>query len=251
MTTSDEQGLTSRLSEVFSPFFSLILQLRASSQFSDAEKLRSDITQVLGECEQQARKSVATEDVDDAKFALVAFVDETILSSNWSMKGAWMSRPLQLQLYNRFDAGEHFFERMDSILGQESSRLHVLEVYYLCLTLGFKGRYQLVEQEKLRSRIEAARARLKQSTPMKAGTLSPHGLPRDQVAAEVKSKLPTWAVIATAVTIGVLIYLALSVYVSRKASGVGESIESLTANTPLSSQLSGATLPIETVNRYA
>jgi type VI secretion system protein ImpK len=140
---------------------------------------------------------------------------------------------------------------MDVILAQEPLRLGVLEIYYLCLTLGFKGRYQLVEQEKLRSRIEAARARLKQSTPMKAGTLSPHGLPRDQIAAEVKSKLPTWAVIATAVTIGVLIYLALSVYVSRKASGVNESIEALTANVTPSSQLSGSSLPIETVTPYA
>jgi len=227
MVDSERHVTRGRIAEIYSPCFSLILQLRASSHYSDAELLRSNLMQVLSECEQKAQQFASSKDVEDAKFAIVAFVDETILSSNWSLKGEWMSKPLQLQLYNRFDAGEHFFERMNDILQDTSSRLEVLEVYYLCLTLGFKGRYQLVEQDKLRARIESARAVLRQAPEMKAGVLSPNGLPRDQIAAEVKTKLPTWAIVATAVTIGLLIYLAMSIHVIGKADEVKSSIEEL------------------------
>ncbi len=241
MTEADNQIRSGRLAEIYSPCFTLILQLRSSSHFSDAETLRNNLVQVLGECEQNARRSGSTQDVEDAKFALVAFVDETVLSSDWSMKSVWMSSPLQLQLYNRFDAGEHFFERMDTIL-QNPSRLQVLEVYYLCLTLGFKGRYQLVEQDKLRARIDAARSALKQSPDMRAGELSPNGRPRDQIAAEVKSKLPTWAIVAAAVAIGLLIYMVMSFYISQKAGGVKSSIEELAAIQSLDKQVHLATL---------
>jgi len=229
MVDTETQIASERLAEIYAPCFSLILQLRASSHFSDPELLRSNLLQILNECEQRARRDCSSQDVEDAKFAIVAFVDETILSSDWPMKGQWMSRPLQLQLYNRFDAGEHFFERMDGILQNASARIELLEVYYLCLTLGFKGRYQLVEQDKLRARIESARAVLKQSAEMKANVLSPNGLPRDQLAAEVKSKLPTWAIIATAVTIALLFYMIMSFYVSSKADGLKSTLDDITS----------------------
>jgi len=226
MTDSESQGGSKRLAEIFSPCFTLILRIRSSSQFSDAETLRQSITNVISECEREAYRSNSHEDVEDAKFALVAFVDETILSSDSSLKMGWMAKPLQLQLYNRFDAGEHFFEKMSTYLG-DSSRIQVLEVYYLCLTLGFKGRYQLVEQDKLRSTIEAAGSALKQSPMMKAGLLSPNGAPRDQVAAEVKNKLPTWAIVAGAVMIAVLVWVVMNFIVSGQAGDTADQIQAL------------------------
>jgi type VI secretion system protein ImpK len=220
---------SSRLAEIYSACFSLILHMRSSSHYSDAETLRDNLISLINECENTARRSASAQDVEDTKFALVAFVDETVLSSDWAMKGAWMANPLQLQIYNRFDAGEHFFERMDIIL-KSPSRSQVLEVYYLCLALGFKGRYQLVDQDQLRARIAAAHSALKQAPEMQPGPLSPNGKPRDQLAAEVKSKLPTWAMLAGAVTIGLVVYMIMSIFISNKASGVKENIEELSSS---------------------
>lgn len=224
MAEKEQQKTLYRLAEVFAPCFSLILQLRESTSLTDAESLRQNALNVIGECEQRARMSASSEDVSDAKFAIVAFIDETILSSSSPAKTKWMARPLQLQLYDRFDAGEHFFERLERLQSTPSSNPAVLEVYYLCMTLGFKGQYQLVEQDKLRAHIEAARTALTGEPQLRPGSLSPNGEPRDQVAAEVKSKLPTWAIIAAAATIGLLIYVGMTVFVTRKANDVEEEI---------------------------
>ena len=73
-----------------------------------------------------------------ALYAIVAFMDEQILRSQWSGRQQWMSQPLQLTYFNENTAGEGFFTRMQA-LEQRPNQAHVLEIYYLCLALGFRG----------------------------------------------------------------------------------------------------------------
>ena len=60
--------------------------------------------------ERQARSAgIDNEKITKAKFAIVAFLDETIISSSWNQKEAWLSDPLQIKLFDTFNAGEEFF----------------------------------------------------------------------------------------------------------------------------------------------
>lgn len=221
-----DEAKTRRLSEVYSPCFTLVLQLRSTDAFGDAELLRQRIKRLLEKAGQDAaRAGAAHEDVQAAKFALVAFIDETILSSEWAQKDHWLARPLQLEIYDRYDAGEEFFVKLDELRAQRNLRAEVLEVYYLCMALGFKGRYQLHDQERLRLLIEETYAELKRTPGMGVGVLSTHGKPRDQVATEVKSKLPAWIVIVGAAVLGLVIYLGMSFYISRAAQDTVRAID--------------------------
>ncbi len=49
--------------------------------------------------------------------------------------------PLQQELYQVADAGDLFFEFLDSVLGKPETLPLVYEVYYFCLHDGFRGRY--------------------------------------------------------------------------------------------------------------
>ncbi len=66
-----------------------------------------------------------------------------MLTSRWqAVKEPWLGKPLQLEHFGTFAAGEEFFRRLDAIrASQDPQRLDVLEVYTLCLCLGFKGKY--------------------------------------------------------------------------------------------------------------
>ncbi len=103
------------------------------------EEVKNDIRRLLTESEGfVARGVVPREEYDQARFALCAWVDEAILSSGWLYKNRWLNDQLQRHYYNTTDAGEEFFERLGSVgLHQRDVR----EVYYLCLALGFTGRY--------------------------------------------------------------------------------------------------------------
>ena len=51
--------------------------------------------------------------IDDARYALVALIDERALAATSPVRAAWLDRPLQLALYDSFAAGEEFFRRLE------------------------------------------------------------------------------------------------------------------------------------------
>ena len=217
---------TRRLAEVYAPCFTLALQLRATDEYGDAETLRGRIKSLLEKTRREAVQSgLPPEDVREAEFALVAFLDETLLSSDWSQKDSWLARPLQLELFNRYDAGEEFFNRLDGLRANPGLHAEAIEAYYLCMALGFKGQYQLHGQEQLRALIEETQAELAKQPGMAAGVLAPHGKPRDQVTAEVRGKLPAWALVTAAVLVALVVYLSLSFFISGTADGVARDID--------------------------
>jgi type VI secretion system protein ImpK len=103
------------------------------------EQVRADIERLVSQadtCLQE--KGIPKEENDHARFAIFAWIDEVILSSPWNEKEKWQGQQLQRTYFQTADAGEVFFERLN-MLGPHQN--HVREVYYLCLAMGFTGRY--------------------------------------------------------------------------------------------------------------
>jgi type VI secretion system protein ImpK len=221
-----------RLAEIFAPCFTLILKLRASDEFGDPDTLRQRTKELLDDAERKALSTgVSPDDIRAAKFALVAFIDETVLSSDWSQKEAWASTPLQLELYDQYDAGEVFFDRLERLRENPKDNTEALEIYYLCMTLGFKGKYQIHGQERLREIIEKTYEELRRQPGMGGKDLAPYGAPRGLVAKEVKSKLPTWVIAVAAALIGLLIYTGMYFYISDAAQETATSIRAVEPTT--------------------
>ena len=213
-----------RLAEAFAPVFALIVQLRTGGPRGSADVLRGRITDLLVSAEGAAREAgVPASDVDDAAFALVAFLDEALLSSEWSEKQAWLARPLQLARYDRYDAGEAFFERLKTLI-DDPARAEVLEVYTLCLQLGFKGQYQLHGRDDLRRLTASAHAALQSAPGLAPGPLAPDGLPHAPAASAGRRRLPTWAVVAAAILLALLGYIGASLAVGTQADEVAEHV---------------------------
>lgn len=217
---------TRRMSEIYAPCLTLILQLRSTSDYGDAEVLRSRIKNLLDRSDHDLRRNGhSDEEVREARFALVAFIDETILSSNWRHKDRWLARPLQLELYERFDAGEEFFGRLETLMREDARNADLVEVFYLCMTLGFKGMYQIHDQEQLRQIIDDTAAFLQLQPGIATASLSPRGRPRGQLAAEVRSTIPPWVVAAVALAIALITYMGVRWYASSTAADAATTIE--------------------------
>jgi type VI secretion system protein ImpK len=221
-----------RLADILSPCFALIVHLRSQTEFGDPAALRQRIKDLLDRAERDAQRTgIPDEHVETALFAVVAFLDETLLSSTWDQKDRWVSRPLQMERYGRFDAGEAFFDRLETLLEHPTQHAEAIEVYYLCMTLGFRGRYQVVQQEKLQEYIERCHDELDGTPGINVDTLAPNGVPSDQVAAEVRTMIPNWALALATVGLALLLYLGLSLYVSHSAQSTADQIESVTRST--------------------
>ncbi|WP_319525622.1 DotU family type IV/VI secretion system protein [uncultured Desulfosarcina sp.] len=103
------------------------------------EQVEADIRRLIAESEAACQKGgFSSADYDLARFAVFAWIDETILSSPWEGKTRWLGAQLQRRFYNTADAGKQFFERLNTI---GPHQLDVREVYYICLAMGFTGQY--------------------------------------------------------------------------------------------------------------
>jgi len=163
--------------------------------------------------------------IEKASFALVAFIDETIINSNWSQKEIWQSFPLQLELFNRYDAGDEYYVYLDSFRKHPQNHADLLEIYYQCMALGFKGKYQFQKREQLRDLIGDIYLDLRRSTDPSDIVLSPHGQRKDEIADAVKKgKLPIWPICIALATVGLLFYIIMLVWISGNAGSVADAI---------------------------
>ena len=199
-------GAGPRLAEHFSRCLVFAMQLREAPFLGDPDELRRRAVDLIERSARAARRDGAVlEDVRDAEFAIVALIDEAVLSSNWEGKERWAAAPLQLERYERFDAGEVFFDKLET-LRRRSDAAQVVEVYYLCLALGFRGRYQFLPQEELRSLIEDVQAELLGRRERDGVPLSPHGRPRAFAQASGIRARSAWPIILGALLLAVLLY---------------------------------------------
>jgi type IV/VI secretion system ImpK/VasF family protein len=141
-------------------------------------ELRQQLTAALDKMVSRGRRAELPDaDLAEARYALVGLLDEQVLRATWSGRTEWMSRPLQLELYRDNNAGEDFFVRLSALL-RSGDRPLVVQVYYLCLALGFQGMYeQTGDRRSLAKFRNAARHQLAGVLPP-TDNLSPHVTPR-------------------------------------------------------------------------
>lgn len=128
-----------RLSDCFLSVFAYTKVFLGAPSQGNYQAFRGKVIQLIDESKALAAgKKFPQEDIEAALFAVVAWVDETVMCSSWKESGHWKKETLQKVMFNTAKSGNEFFSRLDD-LGPE--RKGVLEVYYICLTLGFKGKY--------------------------------------------------------------------------------------------------------------
>jgi type VI secretion system protein ImpK len=164
------------LALAFQEILTVSARLRSGRQtVTDAASFRHNILEGLKVADQQARaQGYNGEDIKLAIFAVVAFVDESILNLRHPAFSDWPRRPLQEELFGHHIAGEVFFRNLQELLASTESQdlADVLEVYQLCLLLGFAGRYSLGGRGELKAIIDATAVKI-QRIRGGAGPLSP------------------------------------------------------------------------------
>ena len=199
------------------PVFDLILRVKAGI-VTPSNELRPQIAGMLIDFEKRAeRYRFNHKIVQVAKFALAAFVDETVLTNNFPLKDEWEKNPLQLEYFGEQLAGNKFFDKLDGMIKQIEQTQDAVEIYYYCMLLGFKGRYAIYEKDKLLAVMQNTANALVKVGKIKATELSPHWLANDQPKPPEARGMPTWAKIGALSGLGLalIIYLVMFLMSSK------------------------------------
>ncbi|MBK8167219.1 MAG: DotU family type IV/VI secretion system protein [bacterium] len=217
------------LLDLTSSFFALILSLRRAVDLGPEPSLRQRIGALLADFEREALEhGYLRDDVDRARFALTAFLDETILDTNWSQRELWRDRPLQLDLFAERRAGQRFFDELHQLRRQGEAKRAVVEIFHQCLNLGFEGQYRLAGGDQL--------AALKADLDRQLGfdprdrrelKLSPHGKRPDAAFAPQEDRFPFWPLLAIGTGALIVLYVVLTIWLN---SSTQQAVGSITLN---------------------
>ncbi len=191
---SSAASASSRLLDLMYDGFYLLFLLKGKHAPTDAEVFRDRIKQFLTQFERGAGKlGASAEDIYACKYAFCATVDEAVLMSSFKVRESWQRLPLQVQFFGDQLAGEQFFLKLDDMRQQGAARLQVMEVYQMCLLLGFQGKYLIEGSEKLgylTARLGDEIARMRGNS---AG-FAPHWAAPDRVRHQLRHQVPLWAI---------------------------------------------------------
>jgi type VI secretion system protein ImpK len=141
------------------PLLTLVNQLRGSAHHPDAAGLRDELARAVTTFEQAAAAAdVPRDSIVGARYLLCTFIDETAAGTPWGGQGAWASDTLLARFFNETWGGEKSFALLSRLSESPDKNRHLLELFHLCLSLGFEGRYRVLPNG--RAQVEQLRERL-------------------------------------------------------------------------------------------
>lgn len=197
--------------------FTVATRLRSTRQAApDAASFRQRVKQLIAAADDEARREgYPAEYVKLAVYAYVAFLDESVLNSGLPIFAEWPRQPLQEEVFGDHMAGETFFRYLAELLARQDAAdlADVLEIFLLCMLLGFRGKYSAGGQGTLHgliSQVQDKIARIRGARP----ELSPAWRPPEEV---IERRRDPWVRRLAYVAIGTFA-LALLLFVAYKLS---------------------------------
>ncbi|MEC5386819.1 DotU family type VI secretion system protein [Uliginosibacterium sp. H3] len=200
------------------PLLNLVPQLR-QAHHPDPAGLRDTLARAIQTFETKARElGLLNEHVVGARYALCCFLDETAANTPWGEK-IWAQRSLLVQFHNEAWGGEKFFQLLGKVAEQPGTHRNLLELFYIILSLGFEGRYRVLQNGK--EQLATVRERLGQMIAKERGEptreLSPEWATNATPDRPLRDSIPIWVIAAIAALMLMMIFFSAYYALNRNS----------------------------------
>src|SRR6266481_6677319 len=219
------------LTAAAAPLLQLMARLRNTANPPDSGDLRERTVRQVRIFEQEARdKEVPLEQLRPAHYALCASLDDVVLNTPWGSTGTWAARSLVSSFHQEVRSGERFFDLLGQMRQNPGKFLPIIELMYLCMSLGFQGRYRLsprgpAELDRLREETYALIVRQRQATEP---DLSPHWKGVAAPYRPARPTVPLWVAASAAL----VVIAAMFVWFSLSLNAASDDVFARMLNVP-------------------
>jgi type VI secretion system protein ImpK len=204
-----------RLVAIAAPLLAAAIRIggRGGGRTPDPELLRRGMVEEVRRFEKAALATgMDTHPLRAARYALCATIDDLVLSTPWGAASSWSQQSLTSIFYTEVTGGDRFFDILEQMQKDLGHNGEVVELMYLCTSLGFEGRYRVMP------RGVAALTELRDSVYRvirnRRGEfereLSPHWRGIDTSYRPLSQRVPLWAIGLGTVTLAALIYVGFN-----------------------------------------
>lgn len=164
-----------------------------------------------------------------ARYIICTALDEAVLNTPWGSESAWPQRSLLSVFHNETFGGEKFFLILDRMLEQPAKNLYLLELMYLCLSLGFEGKYRIVNHG--REQLEKIRDDLFLTIRNQKGdyerSLSPNWRGLANTRKSLRSYIPMWVAMSILGVVLLLGYSGFRVWLFESSTPVVDKLDEI------------------------
>jgi type VI secretion system protein ImpK len=137
-------GGLNTLAALANPILAAVPQIRRTLRHPDPAGLRDSLREQIESLEMSAVSAEVPDDtVSAAVYALCALLDESAAATPWGRD--WAAQGLLNTMRGEGNAAEGFFAELDKAMAEPEKNAELLEFLYICLALGFEGRYRALE----------------------------------------------------------------------------------------------------------
>lgn len=200
------------LVDAAAPLLELVIYLSRQIEPMPLGELRSRILALMGKFTDEAQRvGQHRQIVEMARYALSATLDDVIMSRPWGdLTLEWGANTLGSQLESEVYAGDKFFTNLDMCMNEPRAK-DLLELKYICLSLGFKGRYRNPSEAGRAGELDQFRSRAYQQLVAWRGGLGE--VVADHWAGEAAPRkpfrdlIPLWLVAALSVGLAAAVFV--------------------------------------------
>ncbi len=216
------------LVEAANPLLAAVPQIRHALRHPDPGGLRARLREQIDGFERSARAlGVPDERILVARYALCALLDDSASATPWGRE--WAAQGLLAEVHGEAGGPEKFFALLEPMLPQPTDYLELLEFFYVCLALGFEGKYRGGEGG--RQPLAQARARLygilAAQRPQASAELSGRWQGAALPARRVPGALALWAAASACAAALAAIYFAYSISLGALSDPVARQLAQL------------------------
>jgi type VI secretion system protein ImpK len=155
---------TNDLALAFQEVFTVVLRTRFYVQrVENADSFRATLRRMISAAVKDATAMGYSDEASKmAIYAMIGFLDESVLNSKDPTFADWARRPLQEEMFGGHFAGEYFFRNLNDLLNRPESAevADVLELHALCLLLGYKGRFAFGDASEIHTILQRIREKI-------------------------------------------------------------------------------------------
>nr|WP_236757869.1 type IVB secretion system protein IcmH/DotU [Aeromonas cavernicola] len=133
--------------DAVTPLLGLVQRVRQLEQYDRVDALYGRVVNEIQAIEQELLSQGYENGVLlSFRYILCTFIDEAVMGRQWGSQSQWSQHSLLARFHNETWGGEKVFVLLARLQEDPKRYRDILEFIYLCLCLGFEGRYKVITQ---------------------------------------------------------------------------------------------------------
>ena len=235
------------LEKAASRLLPLLITIKNSASHPDPTGLRNKLVTELEDFKNRARDVLKDpKQVTQASYVMCTALDEAAMNTPWGHESNWSQHNLLSTFHNEVFGGERFFTLLRGLGKKPEENIDLLELMYVCLTLGYEGSYRIAKngQDTLAKVRNWLYDIIQKTRKAPDAALAMHWQGSEVKESKLPKMTPIWVGLAACLAIGSLAYVSLLFKLGGQSETVVAGFSQIKAEKPTARKIEPPVAPI-------